>query len=157
MTREPSVSVTELLAEINNGTHYTDSPDTRIRLNKIIRLMESKVIERKLSAPKKIRNPKTKAKLYTLEEWEKLWCGKLDVPLMDTWATEKNLCKRQLAQLIEEFRTEMISKNKMYADFKAAFQVYLTKGYLSKKMDQIKAPAQTNKWGTQTGTRGLSL
>lgn len=157
--KEPNVSVRELLHELNRGVGTRLITEERLRVARIIEGLERAVKAKKLEAPKKIRNTKTKAKLYTLEEWEKLWCGKLDVALMGTWATRNNLCKRQLAQLIEEFRIEMISKAKQYADFKAAFQVYLTKGYLSKKIDQVRLrPGEgTNKWGNTTATRGLSL
>lgn len=151
------VTLREVLDELRYGKGNT-LPEGQKRITddtlvRIINYLEAK----KAAKPRTPRVPKNTTKLYSLDEWETLWCGKLDVPLMDTWATEKNLCKRQLAQLIEEFRTEMISKGKRYADFKAAFQVYLNKGYLSKRIEQIKAPVQQNKWGNTTSTRGLSL
>lgn len=158
MSKKPSVSVNELLHELEHGRGLELTPANRIRAAQIINGLVSAVVEKKLATPKKIRNTSTKAQLYTLQEWEKLWCGPLNVQLMDTWATEKVLCKRQLAQLIEEFRTEMMAKNKMYADFKAAFQVYLTKGYLSKTIDQVKAkPGENSRWGNVATTRGATL
>lgn len=158
MSKEPTVSVRELLEELNYGKGLTLPESQRKVTNDTIVRVMTYLKAKKASKPKKIRNPSTPSKLYTLQEWEALWCGPLNVQLMDTWATEKVLCKRQLAQLIEEFRTEMMAKNKMYADFKAAFQVYLTKGYLSKRIDQVKlAPGEGNKWGNVQTTRGASL
>ena len=50
------------------------------------------------------------------------------------WIRKKLLCPILIGKMIEEFRTEMIGKGKQYADFRAAFQTYLTKGYLSRSL-----------------------
>lgn len=157
--KQPSVSVRELLAELNKGVGTRLVTEERLRVSRIIEGLERAVRAKKEAQPKKIRNVNTKGKLYSLEEWEALWCGKLDVALIDTWATEKSFDKRSIATLIEEFRTEMTAKNKHYADFAAAFKVYLNKGYLSKKPEQIRIcpSANSNKWGNSTSTRGVSL
>lgn len=78
---------------------------------------------------------KKKAEL-TLHEWEQQ-NGILVVAMMQSWVKQNLFCERTVHQLIEEFRTEMKSKGNLYADFKATFQTYLNKGYLSKKRDQV--------------------
>lgn len=157
--KEPSVSVREVLEELRYGKGLTlPARDRDITDQTVVRIVN--YLKAKKGAKSHTpRVPRNASKLMTLEQWEAKVCGPLNVGIMDTWATRSNLCKIQLAQLIEEFRIEMMSKNKHYADFKLAFMNYLNKGYLSKKIDQIRlAPGQaTNKWGNRTATRGLSL
>jgi hypothetical protein len=160
MTKEPSVSVREVLDELRYGKGLTLPQSQRDVTDQTIVRIVNYLKAKKGAKQVTPRAARKSSQLMTLEQWEKsVVYGPLDVPLIDTWATRSNLCKRQLAELIEEFRTEMIAKNKHYADFAAAFNVYLNKGYLSKKLEQIKLrPGEgKNKWGNSTATRGLSL
>jgi hypothetical protein len=96
----------------------------------------------------------------TLEQWEKgVVYGPLKIDLIGPWVREKQYNPKAIEEMIEEFRTEMLAKEKHYADFAAAFKVYLNKGYLSKKPEQITIcnSATSNKWGNSTNTRGVSL
>lgn len=78
-----------------------------------------------------------KAKVeMTLKEWE-AQNGQLVFSMVEQWAKQKGFCPELLRQLVEEFRLEMTSKSKLYADFKATFQTYLNKGYLSLKPQQV--------------------
>lgn len=85
---------------------------------------------------KKIRRVKSN-NLFTLQEWEDLTGQPLHSSMITGWIVKKALCPFTIANLIEEFRLEMLSKNKQYADFKATFQTYLNKGYLSKKFPEV--------------------
>lgn len=85
---------------------------------------------------KTIRRVRTASPLMTLPVWE-VKNGTLVYHMLRAWAMRKKLCPRTVEELIEEFRTEMLSKNKEYADFTAAFQTYLNKGYLSKQLPQV--------------------
>lgn len=98
-------------------------------------------------------NKKNKPKMVTIEEWEKI-SGRLDLHSVKSWVVNHHFDQRAIAELIEEFRVEMGSKGKLYADFRLAFMTYLTKGYLSKKKEQIPARAAA---GVQQTTRGHSL
>lgn len=72
-----------------------------------------------------------KSSLITLQEWEAAQGCALNGSMISSWCREKGLYHPTITRLLEEFRIEMMSKGKQYADFKAAFQTYLTKGYLS--------------------------
>lgn len=73
-----------------------------------------------------------------LEDWESQK-GRLTIETVSKWVFSKKLCPIQVRELVEEFRIEMMSRGKMYADFKAAFINYMNKGYLSKKLHQVRA------------------
>lgn len=85
--------------------------------------------------PKKIRNSKSPS-LMSISAWEKT-NGALTVARVIDWVESKRFCPIMVRELIEEFRIEMDSKNKQYADFRSAFKVYLIKGYLSKTAYQV--------------------
>lgn len=96
----------------------------------------------------------------SLEEWETAVGSKLDHRMMSDWIKSKGLNEIVVMALIVEFRIEMQAKGKKYADFKAAFQTYLTKGYLSKPIDQCKASSSQNSpaaCNVRTTTRGVSI
>jgi len=78
---------------------------------------------------------KAKAEM-TIGEWEAVH-GELCRDMLGGWVRERKFCPKLVEQLIGEFRLEMKGKGKLYADFKATFQTYLNKGYLSKKPDQV--------------------
>lgn len=112
---------------------------------------------------KQYRAPKQKIiritkspKLMSLPEWEQQ-NGMLSIIPMMGWVRDKKLNANQVRELINEFRIEMTGKGKPYANFVAAFQTYLTKGWLSKKIEQIVEKSPADKYGTQTSTRGANL
>lgn len=73
------------------------------------------------------------SKLLLLEEWEAKH-GLLTIEDIETWVVKRKLDPQIIGMLIEEFRTDMKSKDKRYADFACAFQNYLNRGYLSKPL-----------------------
>lgn len=102
---------------------------------------------------------KVKAKdLCSLEDWEAR-IARLDHRMMAHWIEDAQFCPALIQEMIEEFRIDMISKNKQYANFKSAFQSYILKGYLSKKIGQLKLgnSPYRDKSATQIFTRGVNL
>ncbi len=108
----------------------------------------------KVSRPKRLRSPKD-GKLMTLNQWEATH-GVLSIGDVERWAISKKLNLARVRDLIEEFRTEMVSKNKQYADFGAAFKVYLTKGYLSQTLEYARMQ-QYKAGDVRNSVRGVSL
>jgi hypothetical protein len=84
--------------------------------------------------PKKPRAPKVRNTM-TLMQWEEKQGKRLDVRHMLEWVEKNQYSIPVIHQLIEEFRIDMLSKGKEYACFRAAFQNYFNKGYLSIKPD----------------------
>ena len=84
--------------------------------------------------PKKPRALKPRNTM-TLMQWEEKQGKRLDVRHMLEWIEKNQYSIPVIHQLIEEFRIDMLSKGKEYACFRAAFQNYLNKGYLSIKPD----------------------
>ena len=103
--------------------------------------------------PRKITNSKT---LMPLEDWEAA-NGQLRTNMLTDWVKARGLCPVMVAQMIAEFRTEMMAKGKQYNNFKAAFQTYLTKGYLSKPLTACTLERSTFKAQTVIETRGGTL
>lgn len=89
-----------------------------------------------LPAEKRITRVRTKSALITLLAWEGLRGRPLEPVDVRAWILRKKLCPFLIQGLIEEFRAEMISKSKEYADFAMTFQTYLNKSYLSKTFTQ---------------------
>lgn len=87
---------------------------------------------------------------YTLQEWESFHSAPLNVQMMATWISSNGYCPVLIGKLIGEFRIEMMSKDKRYADFKLAFMNYLNKGYLSKRAEQVLLATSPHR--TQSGT-----
>lgn len=77
--------------------------------------------------------------VMTLNLWEQARGKRLDVRDMIEWIEKKNYSIPVMHQLVEEFRIDMLSKCKEYADFRMAFQNYFNKGWLSVKPDSPKA------------------
>jgi hypothetical protein len=105
------------------------------------------------SKPKKIRAVKTGTQLLTLEQWEAARGKELHFTDFKDWIFKTGLIEFQVRLMIEEFRAEMQAKGKQYANFKMAFQTYLTKGYLSKKFRECLAERHE----TVIHTRGINL
>lgn len=90
----------------------------------------------KQAAEKKPRVARKARVEMTLREWEATH-GELRYEMFHQWVVQKQFCPTLVAKLVEEFRIEMASKAKLYADFKYTFQNYLNKGYLSLKPNQV--------------------
>lgn len=112
---------------------------------------EAHLSVKKVNQPKKIRNPAKASGLITLEQWEEK-NGVLGLYHIKAWADAHMLDPVMISAMMREFRVEMMAKGKQYANFKMAFQTYLTKGYLSKKIDACRA-----KETTTIEKRGISL
>lgn len=116
---------------------------------KILHILDQALIPE----PKKPRVPKV-SNAVTLQQWETAQGKRLDIRMMIDWLDRHNYAIDTMAMLVEEFRTDMISKDKPYADFRAAFQNYFNKGYLSIKPD---SPRVKRASVTTLDRRGFSL
>lgn len=105
--------------------------------------------------PEKIKYTK-KAVLVSLQDWEKITGAELNAEMLKSWCQQKKVARAVIAPLIDEFRTEMIGKGKQYADFRAAFQTYLTKGYLSMTLAYAQEKSRTLA-ATEVHNRGVNL
>lgn len=110
-----------------------------------------------LNAPKKPRKITNAKLLVTLLEWETARGKELHYTDLKEWLTKQNLDEFQVRLMIEEFRAEMTAKGKQYANFKAAFQTYLTKGYLSKTLNACLTANNRKDSDTTIHTRGVNL
>lgn len=97
-----------------------------------------------------------KSTLTTIEVWESK-AGLLNAEMIKDWCKGKQLTRDIAEQLISEFRTEMVGKGKMYADFRAAFQTYLIKGYLSKTLAYAQELSRRQAANTEVNNRGVNL
>lgn len=93
----------------------------------------------------------------TLQEWEQVQGTQLGVLQLGSWIRDKQLDPEKIATLVDEFRMEMMAKGKLYVDFKLTFQVYLTKGYLSRSLNFCRTAGKTVEGGTTIHTRGGAL
>jgi len=100
---------------------------------------------------------KKKSEMISLADWEMKIGSKLCVQMLSDWIKEKGAGATQIAELIEEFRLEMQSKDKRYADFKTTFQVWLTKGYLSKTLAQVCTAGRRPSGEVQMFDKGVAL
>lgn len=139
-------SVKQIIAEIQLSD--TLGPNQKVFVVSAIWHAEQRLLLKSSNKPRKVAGAKG---LITLEEWEEK-NGVLGVYHLKSWADAQLLDPVLISGMIREFRIEMISKGKQYANFRAAFQTYLTKGYLSKKIDACKA-----KETTTIEKRGISL
>ncbi len=104
----------------------------------------------------KVYKPKKSHQKKQLEQWESEKGAPLSAHMIASWAKTNNLSFSVIQELIEEFRIEMMAKAKEYADFCAAFQVYLTKGYLSKTLAYAQKLSQQTQQ-TTVAKRGVDL
>lgn len=111
----------------------------------------------KLEPDKKNHINKSKPKLMTIDQWEESVGAKLSTIMLLSWMQAKSLNPEIIHVLIEEFRIEMVGKGKQYADFRAAFQTYLTKGYLSRTLISCRTINTTTRDGTTIYNRGGGL
>lgn len=91
-----------------------------------------------------------------LSDWEKKVGARLNAEMLRGWCKENGLARSVVEMLVSEFRTTMIAKNKEYADFRAAFQIYLIKNYLSMSMGQAQEKSRVLA-STEIHNRGVNL
>lgn len=118
----------------------------------ILQLLEESL--KPVAKAPRIRNTKAPA-LKNLFEWEAEKNCQLRWEMLREWVAGNGYDLTLIQKMIEEFRLEMIGKNKMYADFKATFQTYVNKGYLSLKPSQLKREPITD--GVAFQNRGVRL
>jgi hypothetical protein len=156
MSKEPPVSVRELIKELNEGVGLKLAEKNRDYVLRVIEHLQDNIRQRKASKPKVVRNTRAPS-LVALPEWEESRGHWLCYDDIKQWAKEKQLSEVTLTELIKEFRFEMIGKNKHYADFRYAFMTYLTKGFLSKTLEQVKGNNAKVGLVARTTTRGVSI
>lgn len=144
-------SIQQIIAEIQLAPDLP--PNHKVKAVQIIRDAEQRLKLKGVNS--KPRKPSGK-NLMTLQEWEEQY-GLLQPVNMTGWAASKKLCPRMLADMISEFRTEMMAKGKQYANFKMAFQTYLAKGYLSKTITACMLERSPYKTQTTLDNRGVTL
>ncbi len=54
------------------------------------------------------------------------------------WVEEKNLSHAKVNKALEEFKLRMLANGNVYVDFRAAFKVWLSSGYLTITIDQAR-------------------
>lgn len=138
-------TIKQIIAEIQLAP---DLPSVhKDKVTRIIREAEDRIKRRNALKPvnivnKALRRMAKSNSLMSLETWEHL-NGQLSTNHFGAWIMAKNLSPVALREMIDEFRTDMLAKGKMYADFARAFQTYLMRGYLSKKFENCKCQRST--------------
>lgn len=120
-----------------------------------IDLAEAKLKEMASTRPARIKRPT--AALMNIQQWEEKQGCLLNYSMITKWVRAKEFCPVLISEMIEEFRLAMISKDKQYADFAAAFQNYVNSGYLSKKAYQLHRSKSPYTPSQYHGTRGVNL
>lgn len=145
-------SIQQVIAEIQLAT---DLPPGHIaKAVQIIRDAERRLkLRGSAGRPRKVTGAKN---LVSIQDWEKQF-GVLKESMMRDWVDGHGLCRQMVAALIDEFRGEMIAKGKQYANFKAAFMTYLSKGYLSKTREACLLERSSFKPQTTVDKRGVNL
>lgn len=144
-------SIQQIIAEIQLAP---DLPPTHIaKAVQIIRDAEQRLkLKGATSRPRKASGKN----LVTIQEWEAQH-GTLSTHMMTEWIIRLDLCQQMVAIMVAEFRGEMIAKGKQYANFKAAFMTYLTKGYLSKQITACTTSRSPYYNKTTMDNRGVTL
>lgn len=123
-----------------------------VKATGVAKIME--LLDAALVKEPKLPRVKKNTLAVTLMEWENAQGKRLDARQVLEWIERNKYDLQVMAQLVEEFRIDMMSKSKPYADFRAAFQNYFNKGYLSIKPDNPKVKRATV---TSFDRRGYSL
>ncbi len=92
----------------------------------------SLLIKRKNNNKKTIPSDKV-----SLAEWEEGRGARLCVEMIGSWIKDARANPSDVAPLIEEFRDKVQAQGKVYADFAAAFKVWLRNGWLSRPLGTI--------------------
>jgi hypothetical protein len=109
-----------------------------------------------LQGTKKINNKKSPK--MSLTEWEDMAGAKLCAEMIKGWIKDQRLDEREIPALIAQFRDRVLAGGNQYADFKAAFRVWLRDGYLKKTLLQIQLVATVAVSGAaEKWERGTSL
>ena len=124
-------SIKQLKQEITEASYFDQKQ--KDWLIKGINLALEHLARTAIYEPKKPRAPKNASGLLTLQKWEEA-NGPLALAMFNTWINGRNLSRVKIAEMIAEFRNDMIARGKEYADFRAAFKNYLNKGYLSRTL-----------------------
>ena len=99
-----------------------------------------------------------KADVITLAEWETKQGSELCADMMVSWIKENGFDRQKVSTLVTEFRDVMKANGNVYADFKASFQNYVRRGYLSLGAAALKLPAAGQAVAKlETFDRGVSL
>ena len=145
-------SIQQIIAEIQLAPDLP--PNHKFKAVQIIRDAEQRLkLKGVTSRPRK---PSGK-NLMLLQEWEEQHQAPLSIVMLTSWMDERKLCYLTVGDMVEEFRGEMIAKGKQYANFKAAFMTYLTKGYLSKPLSACTIEQSKYKAHTTVDKRGGTL
>lgn len=98
-------------------------------------------ILKNLKGTNKRNHNKTHTEKLSLAQWEESQGSMLRVEMFSTWIKDARADARLLPPLIEQFREKMQAQGNVYADFKAAFLVYMRNGWLKKTMAEIRIKA----------------
>lgn len=143
-------SIKQVIAEIQ----LAPIPDHHKRY--IAKQIEEALQRLSLKLTSKTRKVSNAKGLTTLPVWEG-FNGILTAHDIGSWIEQRQLCRRMVGQMILEFRDEMLAKGKQYANFKMAFQTYLTKGYLSKKLSDCSLANSPSNHQTVIHTKGGAI
>jgi hypothetical protein len=103
-------------------------------------------------------NPSKKSIKKTIEQWEKEIGTQLCIEQMASWVKRKGYEPEKIKKLIEQFRLKMQANGTPYANFVAAFQDYLDRGFLSLTPEQCLPFNNAGVAGNPTfSEKGLSL
>lgn len=144
-------SIKQIIAEIQLAE--TLRPNQKTFVVQAIRDAEQRLTLKLVGT--KVRKISNAKGLMTLDRYEEN--GILHIGMMGEWVVKNKLCPIAVMNMIAEFRTEMLAKGKQYADFLRAFQVYLAKGYLSKKMTECTLERSPHRRETVVDNRGVNL
>lgn len=139
-------SVKQVIAEIQLAPDLP--PSHKAKAVQIIRDAEERLKLKRPNMPRRIVQARG---LVTLGEWEEKH-GPLMPVYIKSWIVKNKLSPGMIDALIREFREDMLSKGKQYADFALAFQNYMRKGWLSKKLPECVLKQQTH-----MDNRGVTL
>lgn len=99
-----------------------------------------------------------KAKKISLEQWEEKTGSILRVEQMASWVKENRFDAAKVSAAVTEFRGVMKANGNQYADFIAAFQNYVRRGYLSVSAAALALPAVAEPVAKfETYDRGVNL
>ncbi len=91
----------------------------------------------KATKPAKTQNY-AKSNLLTLQEWEAKVGATLSAKMLPKFIKNNRLCEAAVQNAVVDFRNRVIARGAKYADFVAAFRVYLSHGWLGCKIDDLR-------------------
>lgn len=147
-------SIRQLRKQIEKMTGIYTPNQIAYILTAIARAEEELTLAASSKPPRQSRPTATTMSLY---QWEHKQGKQLNVEMFIKWVRAKEFCPVLIGEMIEEFRVAMISKDKHYADFAAAFQNYINQGYLSRKAYQLHKSKSPHTPSQYHGHRGVNL